>query len=189
MVLHHFSEDPGITRFRPHVPATNPRHRPGVWAIGHEHAPLYWFPRDCPRVTAWPRTAAERANFAIAWTTIAPRVHAIESAWLDRVRTTTVYRYDLPADAFAPWTDAAGHWFAECEVDPVSVIALPDLLGLHADAGIELRVTPSLWAVHDLAVSDRWDFSIVRMHNARPRDAESTGGPHLAAGPSPRSYI
>ena len=28
---------------------------------------------------------------------------------------------------------------------------------------------PSLWPLHDLAVSDRWDFSIVRMRNAAPR--------------------
>ena len=49
-------------------------------------------------------------------------------------------------------------------VEPVG-----DLLAAHAGAGIELRIVPSLWPLHDLAVSDRWDFSIVRMRNARPR--------------------
>jgi hypothetical protein len=38
---------------------------------------------------------------------------------------------------------------------------------------IELRLVPSLWPLHDLAVSDRWDFSIVRMRNARPREDPS----------------
>src|SRR3954464_3428258 len=52
--LFHFSEDPSIERFVPHVPKTNPTHRAGVWAIDHERAPLYWFPRECPRVTIWP---------------------------------------------------------------------------------------------------------------------------------------
>ena len=50
--LFHFSHDPSIERFTPHVPATNPSQSPSVWAIDAEHAPLYWFPRNCPRVTA-----------------------------------------------------------------------------------------------------------------------------------------
>jgi hypothetical protein len=168
-VLHHFSEDPSITRFDPHVPATNPTHRPGVWAIDGEHAPVYWFPRDCPRVTAWPRTAHEAERFRVAWSTTAHRVHAIEHGWLDRVATTTVYRYDLPADAFSPLPEAWGQWFAEEAVEPVAVVRLPDLVALHIDAGIELRLVPSLWPLRELAVSEEWDFSIVRMHNARPR--------------------
>ncbi len=42
--LLHFSEDPSITRFVPHVPRTNPDHAPAVWAIDADHAPVYWFP-------------------------------------------------------------------------------------------------------------------------------------------------
>jgi hypothetical protein len=64
-VLHHFSEDPNIVRFDPHVPVTNPEHRAGVWVIDAAHAPLYWFPRDCPRVTVWPRTSQEVQRFDI----------------------------------------------------------------------------------------------------------------------------
>ncbi len=49
-----------------------------------------------------------------------------------------------------------------------------DLLDAHAAAGIELRVVPSLWPLHDAVAygpgaSTTWDFSIVRMRNARPR--------------------
>ena len=51
--LLHFSEDPSITRFTPHVPATNPGQAPAVWAIDAAHAPVYWFPRDCPRGAVW----------------------------------------------------------------------------------------------------------------------------------------
>jgi hypothetical protein len=168
-VLHHFSEDAGIRVFRPHVPATNPEHRPAVWAIDADHASLYWFPRDCPRVTVWARTAGERTVFEAAWGTVAGRVHVTESAWLERLRTTTVYRYDLPATAFVPWPDASGQWIADTPIEPLEVVAMPDLLGAHAAAGIELRFAPSLWPAHDLAVSDKWGFSIVRMRNAQPR--------------------
>jgi hypothetical protein len=165
-VVHHFSEDPSITLFRPHVPRTNPEHGPAVWAIDAEHAPLYWFPRDCPRVTAWPRPGDDPDVFAAVWATTARRVHAVELAWLDRIRTTTLYRYDLPAAHFRPWPDASGQWIAEHDVEPDAVVELPDLLGLHAAAGIELRLVPSLWPLGDLAVDDRWDFSLVRMANA-----------------------
>jgi len=168
-VLFHFSEDPAITRFVPHVPRTNPSHAPAVWAIDAAHAPLYWFPRDCPRVTAWPRNAAEAIAFRSAFVTDARRVHAIELGWLDRMRTTRLYRYELDARQFSPWEGASGQWIADHEVEPIDVIPLDDLLQLHVDAGIELRAVPSLWPLHDLAVSERWDFSIVRIANAHPR--------------------
>ncbi len=176
VVLHHFSEIADIDRFEPHVPATNRTHRPGVWAIDAAHAPLYWFPRDCPRVTAWPRTAEEIAGFRSAWTTDAHRVHAIELGWLDRMRTTTLYRYDFADHDFAPWPDASGQWFTDQPVEPIAVVQLGDLLELHVAAEIELRAVPSLWPLHDHAVSDDWDFSIVRMRNAQPRLAERQRG-------------
>ena len=58
-VLFHYSEDPGIVRFEPHVPRTNPDVPAAVWAIDEARAPLYWFPRDCPRVTVWANAYAE----------------------------------------------------------------------------------------------------------------------------------
>ena len=48
--LLHFSEDPSITGFVPHVAATAQERRPYVWAVDFDQAPGYWFPRDCPRV-------------------------------------------------------------------------------------------------------------------------------------------
>jgi hypothetical protein len=54
----HFSEDPAITGFVPHVAATAREPSPYVRAVDAEQAPAYWFPRDCPRTMAWvgPRT-------------------------------------------------------------------------------------------------------------------------------------
>jgi hypothetical protein len=168
-VLFHFSEDPTITRFVPHVPRTNPDHPPAVWAIDAAHAPLYWFPRECPRVTVWPRNADEAADFRQVFGTDAPRVHAFEAGWLDRVRTADVHRYEFSAADFAPWQLASGQWIADHEVEPLSISPVGDLLEAHVRAGIELRIVPSLWPLHDLAFSDRWDFSMVRMANATAR--------------------
>ncbi|MET0663174.1 MAG: DUF6886 family protein [Ilumatobacteraceae bacterium] len=168
MELFHFSHDPGIRQFVPHVPPTNPTHEPAVWAIDAAHAPLYWFPRNCPRVTAWARDDAERAAFREAFTTTASRLHAIELGWLPAMSTTVLFRYRFDAATFRPWPEAAGQWISDAPVHPIEVEPVGDLLELHVHAGIELRAVPSLWPLHDRAVSDRWDFSIVRMGNARP---------------------
>ena len=49
MNLFHFSEDPSIARFEPRSRSDDPDELPFVWAIDEEHAPHYYFPRDCPR--------------------------------------------------------------------------------------------------------------------------------------------
>ena len=181
--VYHFSEDPGIRRFTPHVPPTNPGHRPAVWAIDGRHAPLYWFPRDCPRVTAWPRTADEASAFRSVFLTDASRVHAIELDWLGRVRTTSLYRYAFDAADFEPWADASGQWISERALEPIEMTAVGDLLAAHASADIELRLCRSLWPLHDVAVLGPWDFSIARMGNAQPRAGRASApGPRITRG-------
>ena len=48
----HFSEDPGITRFVPHVAPTSTESRPYVWAVDAGRSPDYWFPGAVPG--RWP---------------------------------------------------------------------------------------------------------------------------------------
>ena len=172
-MLFHYSENPSIEAFVPHIPRSNPTQSPSVWAIDEDHEPLYWFPRDCPRVTAWPRIGTERSHFEKAFCTTARRVHAMESAWLDAMRSTVLYRYSLPAGSFLPWPEAGGQWISKVAVEPLEVVPISDLILRHATAGIDLRIVPDLWPMHDLAVSDLWGFSIVRMRNAAPRTRDS----------------
>ena len=168
-VLYHFSEDPHLTRFEPHVPRTNPTHAPAVWAIDAVHAPLYWFPRECPRVAIWPRDERARVEFRARFTTSAIRLHAVESGWLERMRGAQLFRYEFGAADFEPWEPADGQWISSSAVSPLDVVPVGDLLQAHADSGIELRVVPSLWPLHDGAIGGEFNFSIVRMHNAEPR--------------------
>lgn len=105
----------------------------------------------------------------------AKRIHAIECAWLERMRSAKVYVYRFAADKFETWEDANGHYVARCDVVPLAVEPVGDLLTRHAEAGIELRITPSLW----LCPNEVWDadaipdtglrFSMVRLRNALPR--------------------
>jgi uncharacterized protein YdhG (YjbR/CyaY superfamily) len=54
LALWHFSEDPSLTRFRPRAPAASGTTAPLVGAVDTRHAPLFWFPGDCPRGCIWP---------------------------------------------------------------------------------------------------------------------------------------
>jgi len=168
-VVYHFSEDPGIERFVPHVPKTNPTHPPAVWAIDDERAPLYWFPRECPRVAIWTFDDSGLTAFQSRFTTSARRLHAIEFGWFERMCSAKVYRYEFEAVGFEPWERANGQWITDREVVPISVEPVGDLIETHNRAGIELRLTPSLWPLRDAAVEGHFDFSLVRMHNAQPR--------------------
>ncbi len=85
--LWHFSEDSSLSVFSPHVPATNPDAQPLVWAVDTRHAPMFWFPRDCPRGCIWPvsaTTAADRERFF--GQSLVQRIHVIESGWLERMQ-------------------------------------------------------------------------------------------------------
>lgn len=126
-------------------------------------------PRDCPRLTAWPRTGVERTASCAAFATTADRVPAIECSWLAILRRTELASHRFDAVEFRPWPDASGQWIRKSVVEPIDVQPVGDLLTAHADAGIEMRVVPSLWPLHDLAMSGGWDFSSVRMRNAQPR--------------------
>ena len=161
--LLHFSEDPAITVFRPHRPVGREDEEPRVWAIDEARAPLYWFPRDCPRVTFWP--ADDPAHHR--------RVHAIEWGWLDAMRTTRLYAYRLDRSSFVE-APGGGGWISAETLRPLSVEPVGDLLERHAEAGIELRLVADLWPLHDWVLQGGVEFSMVRMRNAQPRsDAKS----------------
>jgi len=44
-----------------------------------------------------------------------------------------------------------------------------DLLSLHEEAGIQLRVLPNLWDFWDAVIVSSLGFSGIRLRNARPR--------------------
>lgn len=64
--------------------------------------------------------------------------------WLGRMLDRRLYAYRLPAEAFRPHEDG-GYWVADEPVDVTERVVIDDLLGRHAIAGLELRITPSVW--------------------------------------------
>jgi hypothetical protein len=165
----HFSEDPGLSRFLPRAPTASPGARPLVWAVDTRHAPMFWFPRDCPRGCIWPgpgTTPEDRERFF--GQCAAGRVHVTESGWLGRVQECRLYAYRLPAQAFRPHQEVGGYWVTDEAVDAIERVTLGDLLRRHADAGIELRVTPSIWPFWERVASSTVEFSGSRLRNSAP---------------------
>jgi hypothetical protein len=158
MTLWHFSEDASLDRFVP---------RDGrVWAIDDRHSWLYWFPRDCPRACFWAVESTTDEDVE-RWLDgdRARRVAVIESAWLERVRAATLYAYRLPREPFDLVEDGR-FYIASTNVDAIERVEVGDLLTRHADAGIELRIAPSLHPIWENVTETTLDFSGIRLRNA-----------------------
>jgi|SRR5579872_6947349 len=167
--LFHFSEDPSITIFRPRVAPASNETEPLVWALDEEHAPSYWFPRDCPRACCWkPATSPPEAVAGLLAFGGAHRMHAIEGAWLERVMDCRLYAYEFDSSIFERKLPEAGYWVSRRDVRPLSVSPVGDLLTRHVEAGIELRIVKNLWPMIDAIVSSGLQFSIIRKANALP---------------------
>lgn len=165
--LYHFSEDPSIERFVPRSVRIGPSDEALVWAVDMAHCHQFYFPRDCPRVviSKSPSTSAEDTQIFFGHTT-AEVVAAIESRWLRRMRSTTVYRYTLPAEGFTMRNGSAGYWVSEHECRPLEVEPIRDLMAALVDAGVDLRIMPSLVSLRDAVIESTVEFDIIRWRNA-----------------------
>jgi hypothetical protein len=165
--LWHFSEDPSLGRFRSHTPAANGK-APLVWAVDTRHAPMFWFPRDCPRGCIWPGPATTREDRERFFgQSAATRIHVMEADWLRRMQECRLYAYRLPAGQFRPH-EVGGYWVADEPVDAIDQVVIDDLAGRHARAGIELRITPSIWPFWRRVTSSTVEFSGSRLRNSAP---------------------
>lgn len=172
----HFSHDPSIALFRPHVARTAQQPEAYVWAVDAERAPDYWFPRDCPRVLAWatPDTTAQDRALVLGPGAVR-RVHVIEYRWLSRMIGAQLFAYRLPKSAFRPFGSPVAH--AHVAIEPVAPLApaepVGDLLAAHEEAGIELRLTDDLPAIWNVVTATTTGFSGIRLANAAPRPQPS----------------
>jgi len=165
--VYHYSEDSSIRRFAPHVPPTNPAHPAAVWAIDEQHAPLYWFPRHCPRISVWANDDDQQTRLSDIFETEAHRICAAETGWMERVRQARLYRYAFDAADFRPWVEADGQYIADHVVYPEWIELVDDVFAEHAAADIELRFTPRLGALMDRILESGLPFSFVRIRDAR----------------------
>jgi RimJ/RimL family protein N-acetyltransferase len=178
--LFHFSEDPRIEVFEPRPVAVPAERRPGfewlngplVWAIDEARQPMYFFPRDCPRVLLWKRPGTTSADLDRWWRgDRSKRMQAhIEAGWLERLRDARIYRYEFDPATFEDLDDA-GMWVSRRPVRPLSVEPVGDLESAMAAADVELHVMADL-----LPLKGVWDSSL-HASGIRLRNAEGWGEP------------
>jgi hypothetical protein len=170
MVVYHVSEEPNIGLFEPRRSLT--ADEPLVWAIDDEHLHNYLVPRDCPRVTFYAgstTTVADRQRFL----SDARAVVAIESRWLERVRSCRLFCYGFPSDTFALHDEAAGYFVSRVAVTPVSTFCIDDPMAALCGRGVELRVLPDLSPLREAVIASTLKFSIIRWRNASPQKTSS----------------
>lgn len=172
MRLFHFSDNPNIASFEPRPVRTPSTRRPGqewlnsplVWAIDENHDFLYLFPRDCPRILIWAKTETSQADRQ-CWLGDCRAAAFIERRWLDTLRSTTIYRYEMPPSAFESLQDA-GMWVARETVVPIGCAAISQLHDEFGPRNIDLRVIDTLRPLKDL-----WNTSLhasgIRLRNAQ----------------------
>ncbi|MCY9593246.1 hypothetical protein PC41400_13735 [Paenibacillus chitinolyticus] len=169
-MLYHFSEEPDIPAFLPRKPQGCEDLPPVVWAVDEGHAHLYYFPRECPRIVyTLTGDVGEEDKRLLFGPAASDTVIAIESAWLERLRQTVLYRYTFEERDFRLLDATAGYYTAEEPVTPVSVEPVGDLLDKLAATGAELRIVPNLNPLRDaLLASSVSLFSVIRFRNAQP---------------------
>ena len=166
--LFHFSEDPSIERFEPHIAPTSAiQDEAFVWAIDEWHAPMYFTPRDCPRACFWAGASTTPADHEAWLHGLDSRfVMCIEAGWLDRLRTTRLFRYGMTVGTFEPGPEGT-HWVSRTAVEPLGIEPMGDLLGAIAGAGVELRVMPRLGPLwRRVTTGSTLEFSGTRLRNA-----------------------
>jgi hypothetical protein len=165
-MLYHFSEDPSIKQFIPRTPTAYPDQPPMVWAIDEERSPLYFFPRDCPRVAFWstPDSTKDDIKRFLAHTN-ARMVIVVEGRWLKQIQETKLYMYHLSSDTFECFDEGAGYYTSLEPVKPLLLEPVDDLLQKLIKANVEIRITPSLFPLHDELIASTLHFSMIRMKN------------------------
>lgn len=152
MRLFHVSDYPGIARF---VPQSSQGETPLVWAIDEDHLPNYLFPRQCPRVCCLSSTGH--------------RIIHIEESWIDRIRQSSIWLYQMPSAEFRLSDPTAGYFVSSNTITPLGCRPINDLVAALMEYKTELVLVPSLWPIFDQVTSTQPVFSCIRMRNAQPR--------------------
>lgn len=168
--LFHVSEESGIARFEPR--ASEYAKDLVVWAIEERRLCNYLVPRECPRVTCYAGPDAATADVE-RFLGSSPAVVAIESGWLERVRSTRLFCYHMPPETFECLDACAGYFVSRAPVVPWRIEVVEDPVAALLARGIELRIVPNLWSLRDDVVASTLQFSLIRMRNAAPRPAAS----------------
>jgi hypothetical protein len=104
------------------------------------------------------------------------RVHMIEYSWLRELQSAQLFAYRFDAADFRAYGDEADpHAFVADH--PVRALGpaepVGDLMRLHEEAGIELRLAQSLWPWWHAVIETTVGFGGIRLRNAAQMEEEA----------------
>lgn len=165
--LYHVSEEPGIKVFHPR-PVSQQYEKikdNAVFAINENMLHNYLLPRDCPRVTFYAKPDSSQ-NDIDKFLGTSKYVVAVEESWIEKIKQTTLYLYEFPADSFILLDEGAGYYVSSESVKPVSVTAINNLLQIIAERGAELRRVASVRSFAGEIIKSSLQYSIIRLRNS-----------------------
>jgi hypothetical protein len=169
MKLYHISEGEGIEIFepRPSPQAYQNIKDNVVFAVTEEMLHNYLLPRDSPRVTYYSKPDSTNEDIEKF---IGNNGHKyiinVEEGWLERIKQTTLYLYELPHESFILLDEGSGYYISYSPVKPVKVKIVNDILSELACRDVELRSIQSLKALAYEVSKSSLQFSIIRIRNA-----------------------
>lgn len=166
-MLFHISEESGIERFEPR--ASEYTDEPVVWAIDAARLHNYLLPRECPRVTYYAGSETTQADVE-RFLASSSSVVAVESSWLEHIRSCRLYCYHMPPETFECIDECAGYFVSRVSVVPAQVEIFDDPIAELLKREVEIRFLPTLWHLRDAVVASTLQFSLIRMRNALPRE-------------------
>ncbi|MBD1379003.1 hypothetical protein IC621_02060 [Bacillus sp. IB182487] len=127
-MLYHFSENPDIPFFEPRLHTHHPHLKPSVWAINEKCSPLYFFPRDCPRIGYYQLpTTSKEDHLKFFSNSSARMIIAVENKWFHKIKEATLCRYHLFEKTFHLHDEGAGYYLSYTRVVPEKVDHMTDL--------------------------------------------------------------
>lgn len=172
MRLFHVSEEANITEFEPRIPERDDLDKNAglVWAIDEARLPNFLTPRNCPRVTyhAGKNTSESDKNRFFSSPAMTHAV-AIESKWVEIMKSTTLYLYEFSSDDFVLLDDIAGYYVAEIKQIPIAKYELSDLFSELMKRNVEIKIADNLWDIAEQVENSTLSFSFCRMAFAQPK--------------------
>jgi hypothetical protein len=140
ITLYHFSDRDDIAVFKPRAPLRHPHAEPLVYAIDEWHSPLYFFPRDCPRIAVWPVETSSPEDVSKYRALTDKRM----LMFVEENPSGELFRYEMdPLDGFQNTGDI-GVWISRQDVIPLYMTRLNDLAEESVKANVEVVVVESL---------------------------------------------
>lgn len=175
MLLYHVSEEPDIQIFEPRLPSRKDLDPDVglVWALCERTLPNFLTPRDCPRVTYHAGKNTSAADIERCLPKGYSHAVIIETAWLERLRNTTLYLYHLDSSGFYLQDEAAGYYVSQKPQVPIGITAVADLEGELKKRNAALMTIDNLWDISEEIKKTTFNWSICRMAYAQGKPEEN----------------